>query len=112
MLAVAFGARLSYLQPPAFARIALLALPEKQLPGPALDVGFLVEFRSYLTRQVRLTIVPFFCFADGFLCQAAASSYDDSRDEAIVQMTELLQQHMQQQSWISMVKICLVGWFF
>ncbi len=88
-LGIAFGARLNYLQPPAFARVALLALPEKQPPGSP-EIGFLVEFRHYLSRL------------------ASDASYDSSRDEAIVQMTELLETHMQQ-SWISMAYLKFQG---
>jgi hypothetical protein len=83
-LGLAFGARLSYLQPPAFSRLALLALPEKQLPELRNPfVGFLPELKAYLLRV------------------SADASHDSSRDDAIIQMAETLEKEMSS-GWISM----------
>ncbi len=91
-LGIAFGARLSYLQPPAFSRLALLGLPEKQPPEvPAPYTGFLAELKQYLLRQ------------------AAEADYDASRDDAIVNMADTLEKEMGS-GWISMayLQVCFV----
>ena len=90
-LGVAFGARLSYLQPPAFSRLALLGLPEKQQPEALQPfIGFLAELKQYLLRQ------------------SLDASYDSSRDDAIVHMAETLEKEMGS-GWISMAYLQFQG---
>merc|ERR1711991_782011 len=76
------GRRLNYLESPTFARIALLGLPEKQSPAEEAITGFLGDFKRYLGRQ------------------AVDSSYDHSRDDAIILMCEQLEESMKS-GWVS-----------
>ena len=80
-LGVAFGRRLNYLENPTFARIALLGLPEKQGREDPV-VGFLEDFKRYLARQ------------------SLDSSYNHSRDDAIIQMCDQIEQSMKS-GWVS-----------
>ena len=79
-LGVAFGRRLNYLDSPTFARIALLGLPEKQGANPV--TGFLEDFKRYLVRQ------------------SIDSSYNHSRDDAVISMCEQLEAQMKG-GWVS-----------
>ena len=89
-LGIAFGSRLHYLQPPTFARVALLGLPEKQTGNAEPIVGFLNDFKQFLLRQ------------------SVDASYDSSRDDAIIQMAELLEKEMQT-GWVSMAYFTFQG---
>ncbi len=86
-LGLAFGQRLAYLQPPAFSRLALLALPEKQTDTKNPFLGFLAEFKAYLLRQ------------------ANEASAEAARDEALLAMTAVLAGQASTGGWISLASL-------
>lgn len=81
-LGVAFGKRLRHLEPPTFARVCTLGLPERQPRDQKQYVGFLNTFKAYLLRQTSET------------------TYSRNRDDAIIAMVDELTKYYNS-GWIS-----------